>query len=65
MAQSEGKTLDEVVSILRKNKDLVERISQDIQERKALLWIANQCATEDKDVDLSTLNDCFNQEPSL
>ena len=65
MAQSEGKSLDEVVSILRKNKDMIDRISQDIQERKALLWISNQCTKEDKEVDLKTLNNRFNQEPSL
>jgi len=62
MAQSEGKPLDDVVAFLRRNKSVVERISQDIQERKALNWMSSQCSKEDKEVSVQKLKDIFSQE---
>jgi trigger factor len=61
MAQSEGKSIDDVVGFLRRNKSMVDRISEDIQERKALLWISNQCTKEDKEISFHALKDLFNQ----
>ena len=61
MAQSEGQPLDDVVSFLRRNKNVVDRISNEIQERKALGWISNQCTIEDKEVSFDAIKELFNQ----
>jgi len=59
MAQSEGRPIDEVVGFLRRNKNVVERISNEIQERKALDWMSGQCTIEDKEVSFDGLKDLF------
>lgn len=59
MAQSEGRPIDEVVGFLRRNKNVVERISNEIQERKALDWMSVQCTIEDKEVSFGGLKDLF------
>jgi len=59
MAQSEGRSIDEVVGFLRRNKNVVDRISNEIQERKALDWMSGQCTIEDKEVSFDGLKDLF------
>jgi len=60
MAQSEGKSIDDVVGFLRRNKSMVDRISEDILERKALMWISDQCTKEDKEISFEDLKAIFN-----
>ncbi len=59
MAQSEGRSIDEVVGFLRRNKNVVDRISSEIQERKALDWMSGQCTIEDKEVSFDGLKSLF------
>jgi len=56
MARSEGKSLDDVVGFLRRNNGLVDRIANEIKERKALKWISAECSKEDTELSLEALN---------
>jgi trigger factor len=59
MAQSQKRSIDEVVGFLRRNKNVVDRMSNEIQERKALDWMSGQCTIEDKEVSFEGLKDLF------
>jgi FKBP-type peptidyl-prolyl cis-trans isomerase (trigger factor) len=59
MAQSQKRSIDEVVGFLRRNKNVVDRMSNEIQERKALDWRSGQCTIEDKEVSFEGLKDLF------
>ena len=65
MAQNEGRSIDDVVGFLRRNKGVVDRISSEIQERKALDWMSAQCAIEDKEVSFDGIKDLFAAEDSI
>lgn len=62
MAQSEGKSIDDVVGLLRRNKAMVDRISEDILERKALIWISKHCNQEEKEIAFEDLKNLFHGE---
>ena len=59
MAQSQKRSIDEVVGFLRRNKNVVDRMSNEIQERKALDWMSSQCTIEDKEISFEGLKDLF------